>query len=242
MVVKIKVMKDMTDTSRILIVEDDPSLVELLRYNLENEGFDVTIARDGEAGLDAVDAEMPDLVVLDWMLPNVSGIEICRQIRQKNETRSMPVIMLTAKGEESDRVRGLETGADDYIVKPFSPAELTARIKAVLRRAYPEQSGETLSYADIEMDITSHRVTRAGKSIKLGPTEFRLLRSFLEKPGRVFSREQLLDKVWGRDIFVELRTVDVHIRRLRKALNTGADADLIRTVRSAGYSLDSAKF
>jgi two-component system phosphate regulon response regulator PhoB len=232
----------MSETSRILIVEDDPSLVELLRYNLENEGFDVAIARDGEAGLEAVDSDTPDLVVLDWMLPNVSGIEICRQLRQKSETRSMPVIMLTAKGEENDRIRGLETGADDYIVKPFSPAELTARIKAVLRRAHPEQAGEMLTYADIEMDITSHRVTRGGHAIKLGPTEFRLLRSFLEKPGRVFSREQLLDKVWGRDIFVELRTVDVHIRRLRKALNTGSDADLIRTVRSAGYSLDAAKY
>ncbi len=232
----------MTDTSRILIVEDDPSLVELLRYNLENEGFDVAVARDGEAGLEAVDADTPDLVVLDWMLPNVSGIEICRQLRQRSETRGMPVIMLTAKGEENDRIRGLETGADDYIVKPFSPAELTARIKAVLRRAHPEQSGEVLAYADIEMDLTSHRVTRGGKAIKLGPTEFRLLKSFLEKPGRVFSREQLLDKVWGRDIFVELRTVDVHIRRLRKALNQDAEADLIRTVRSAGYSLDAAKY
>lgn len=228
--------------SHILIIEDDPSLVELLRYNLENEGFDVSVARDGEEGLESVDTQVPDLVVLDWMLPNVSGIEVCRQLRQKSETRTMPVIMLTAKGEENDRVRGLETGADDYIVKPFSPAELTARIKAVLRRAHPEQAGDTLEYADIEMDIVSHRVSRNGKAIKLGPTEFRLLRSFLEKPGRVFSREQLLDKVWGRDIYVELRTVDVHIRRLRKALNTENEADLIRTVRSAGYSLDAAKF
>lgn len=228
--------------SHILIIEDDPSLVELLRYNLENEGFDVSVARDGEEGLESVDTQVPDLVVLDWMLPNVSGIEVCRQLRQKSETRTMPVIMLTAKGEENDRVRGLETGADDYIVKPFSPAELTARIKAVLRRAHPEQAGDTLEYADIEMDLVSHRVSRNGKAIKLGPTEFRLLRSFLEKPGRVFSREQLLDKVWGRDIYVELRTVDVHIRRLRKALNTENEADLIRTVRSAGYSLDAAKF
>lgn len=232
----------MDSKSHILIVEDDPSLVELLRYNLEAEGFDVSIAHDGEEGLEAIDTYGPDLVVLDWMLPNVSGIEVCRQLRQKSDTRTMPVIMLTAKGEEHDRVRGLETGADDYIVKPFSPTELTARIKAVLRRAHPEQSGETLEYADIEMDLVSHRVSRGGKAIKLGPTEFRLLRSFLEKPGRVFSREQLLDKVWGRDIYVELRTVDVHIRRLRKALNSGNDADLIRTVRSAGYSLDAAKF
>lgn len=232
----------MDSMSHILIIEDDPSLVELLRYNLENEGFDVSVARDGEEGLESVATQVPDLVVLDWMLPNVSGIEVCRQLRQKPETRTMPVIMLTAKGEESDRVRGLETGADDYIVKPFSPAELTARIKAVLRRAHPEQTGDTLEYADIEMDLVSHRVSRNGKAIKLGPTEFRLLRSFLEKPGRVFSREQLLDKVWGRDIYVELRTVDVHIRRLRKALNTENESDLIRTVRSAGYSLDAEKF
>lgn len=232
----------MPDMSRILIVEDDPSLVELLRYNLETEGFDVAVARDGDGGLEAIDSQEPDLVVLDWMLPNMSGIEICRQMRQKTATRTTPVIMLTAKGEESDRIRGLETGADDYIVKPFSPAELTARIKAVLRRANPEQSGTSLSYENIEMDLESHRVTRDGRAIKLGPTEFRLLRAFLEKPGRVFTREQLLDKVWGRDIYVELRTVDVHIRRLRKALNGKGDTDLIRTVRSAGYSLDAAKF
>ena len=232
----------MDSMSHILIIEDDPSLVELLRYNLENEGFEVSVARDGEEGLESVATQAPDLVVLDWMLPNVSGIEVCRQLRQKSETRSMPVIMLTAKGEVNDRLRGLETGADDYIVKPFSPAELTARIKAVLRRAHPEQAGDTLEYADIEMDLVSHRVSRSGTAIKLGPTEFRLLRSFLEKPGRVFSREQLLDKVWGRDIYVELRTVDVHIRRLRKALNTEDETDLIRTVRSAGYSLDAEKF
>jgi len=228
--------------SHILIVEDDPSLVELLRYNLETEGFDVTVARDGEGGMEAIDTQDPDLVVLDWMLPNMSGIEICRQMRQKSATRTTPVIMLTAKGEESDRIRGLETGADDYIVKPFSPAELTARIKAVLRRANPGQAGAMLSYEDIEMDLESHRVTRGDRAVKLGPTEFRLLRTFLEKPGRVFTREQLLDKVWGRDIYVELRTVDVHIRRLRKALNSASDIDLIRTVRSAGYSLDAAKF
>lgn len=232
----------MSEMSRILIVEDDPSLVELLRYNLETEGYDVSIARDGEGGMEAIDAQDPDLVVLDWMLPNMSGIEICRQMRQRTSTRATPVIMLTAKGEESDRIRGLETGADDYIVKPFSPAELTARIKAVLRRTHPEQSGSMLEYEDIMMDLESHRVTRSGRAIKLGPTEFRLLKAFLERPGRVFSREQLLDKVWGRDIYVELRTVDVHIRRLRKALNDGNESDLIRTVRSAGYSLDAAKY
>lgn len=232
----------MSEMSRILIVEDDPSLVELLRYNLETEGFDVTVARDGEGGMEAINADDPDLVVLDWMLPNMSGIEICRQMRQRTATRTTPVIMLTAKGEESDRVRGLETGADDYIVKPFSPAELTARIKAVLRRAHPEQAGESLDYEDISMDIETHRVMRGDRAVKLGPTEFRLLRTLLEKPGRVLSREQLLDRVWGRDIYVELRTVDVHIRRLRKALNGPNDTDLIRTVRSAGYSLDAAKF
>ena len=232
----------MSEMSRILIVEDDPSLVELLRYNLETEGFDVSVARDGEGGMEAIDADDPDLVVLDWMLPNMSGIEICRQMRQRTATRTTPVIMLTAKGEESDRVRGLETGADDYIVKPFSPAELTARIKAVLRRAHPEQSGDTLDYEDISMDIETHRVKRGERAVKLGPTEFRLLRTLLEKPGRVFSREQLLDRVWGRDIYVELRTVDVHIRRLRKALNGPNETDLIRTVRSAGYSLDAEKF
>ena len=232
----------MSDMSRILIVEDDPSLVELLKYNLETEGFDVSVARDGEGGLEAIDTQDPDLVVLDWMLPNMSGIEICRQMRQRTATRSTPVIMLTAKGEETDRIRGLETGADDYIVKPFSPAELTARIKAVLRRAHPEQVGNELRYKDIFMDLETHRVMREDRAVKLGPTEFRLLKTFLEKPGRVFSREQLLDKVWGRDIYVELRTVDVHIRRLRKALNDQGGTDLIRTVRSAGYSLDAEKF
>lgn len=232
----------MSELSRILIVEDDPSLVELLRYNLEIEGFDVSVARDGEGGMEAIDTQEPDLVVLDWMLPNMSGIEICRQMRQKPATRQTPVIMLTAKGEETDRIRGLETGADDYMVKPFSPAELTARIKAVLRRSAPGDGSESLTYEDIFMDLKTHRVTRGERPIKLGPTEFRLLRTLLEKPGRVFSREQLLDKVWGRDIYVELRTVDVHIRRLRKALNEGEDSDLIRTVRSAGYSLDAAKY
>ena len=232
----------MSELSRILIVEDDPSLVELLRYNLEIEGFDVSVARDGEGGMEAIDTQEPDLVVLDWMLPDMSGIEICRQMRQKPATRQTPVIMLTAKGEETDRIRGLETGADDYMVKPFSPAELTARIKAVLRRSAPGDGSASLTYEDIFMDLETHRVTRGERPIKLGPTEFRLLRTFLEKPGRVFSREQLLDKVWGRDIYVELRTVDVHIRRLRKALNEGEDSDLIRTVRSAGYSLDAAKY
>ncbi|MDA0997926.1 MAG: phosphate regulon transcriptional regulator PhoB [Proteobacteria bacterium] len=227
---------------RILVVEDDPSLVELLRYNLEAEEFAVSVANDGDGGLEAIRASTPDLVILDWMLPNTSGIEICRQIRRRAETKRTPVIMLTAKGEEADRVRGLETGADDYIVKPFSPAELTARINAVLRRAIPIEDGSTLSYEDIRMDLTSHRVSRGELAVKLGPTEYRLLKALMERPGRVYSREQLLDKVWGQDIHVEVRTVDVHIRRLRKALNEGGGADLVRTVRSAGYSLDTAKY
>ena len=227
--------------SRILIVEDDPALIELLRYNLEAEGFDTAIVEDGDEAMAAVEDEQPDLVILDWMLPNVSGIEICRQIRQDPANKKLPVIMLTARTEEPDRVRGLKTGADDYVTKPFSPGELMARIDAVMRRAYPEKRTETLAYEDITLNLEEHRVTRDGDAIHLGPTEYRLLRTLMEKPGRVFSREQLLDRVWGRDVYVEIRTVDVHIRRLRKALNAGGRPDLIRTVRAAGYSLDAAK-
>lgn len=226
---------------QILIVEDDAALVELLTYNLETEGFETQVARDGEAAVMALEEQTPDLVVLDWMLPNLSGIEVCRQIRRRPESKSLPVIMLTARGEEGDRIRGFESGADDYLVKPFSPNELVARIRAVLRRTNPSMGEEQLAYEDLIMDLVEHRVSREGESVKLGPTEFRLLRVFMERPGRVFSREQLLDKVWGRDIYVEPRTVDVHIRRLRKALNDGGRPDLIRTVRSAGYALDSAK-
>jgi len=222
----------------ILVVEDETALVEILRYNLEKEGFKVTVAVDGEEALAAINDQQPDLVVLDWMLPLVSGLEICRQIRRKSETRELPVIMLTARGEEADRVRGLEVGADDYVTKPFSPSELIARVRAVLRRARPATSGDILTYAGIVMDLSSHRVLRDGRPIHLGPTEFRLLRFLMERPGRVYSREQLLDAVWGRDIYVEVRTVDVHIRRLRKALNGPSEVDLIRTVRSAGYALD----
>jgi len=225
-------------TPLILVVEDDPALAELLRYNLESEGYKTSIVVDGDAVMLAVEELNPDLIILDWMLPNLSGIEVCRRIRRKPEGRALPIIMLTARSEETDRVNGLNSGADDYMVKPFSPSELIARVKAVLRRAKPEQHQETLSYGGITMDLTAHRVTRDGRPVRLGPTEFRLLRVFLEKPGRVFSREQLLDKAWGRDIYVELRTVDVHIRRLRKALNEGGAPDLIRTVRSAGYALD----
>lgn len=222
----------------VLIVEDEAPLVALLRYNLEKEGFAVAEAADGEEALLQIAERRPDAVLLDWMLPLVSGIEVCRQIRRAPATRSMPVIMLTARGEEGDRVRGLDAGADDYVSKPFSPTELVARIRAVLRRIRPALADEALSYADIVMDLVAHRVTRAAKPVHLGPTEFRLLRHFMEHPGRVFSREQLLDAVWGKDVYVEARTVDVHIRRLRMALNGENQADLIRTVRAAGYALD----
>ena len=226
--------------TNILVVEDESAIVELLRYNLERDGFRVTVAADGEEALTAIAEDKPDLVLLDWMLPNASGLEVCRQIRRKTATRDLPVIMLTARGEEADRVRGLDVGADDYITKPFSITELMARVKALLRRARPARDAEVLRYADLELDIARHRVTRNGRPIHLGPTEFRLLRFLMERPGRVYSREQLLDSVWGHDIHVELRTVDVHIRRLRRALNAQEDTDLIRTVRAAGYALDTS--
>lgn len=223
---------------RVLLIEDDLNLVELVRYNLEREGFDVLHAPDGDEGIMVAREELPDLILLDWMLPLVSGIEVCRRLRKTPETANIPIIMLTARGEESDRVRGLDTGADDYITKPYSPRELISRIRAILRRVRPVYSGKELQYADIVLDTTAHKVTRGGKPVRLGPTEFRLLRHFMESPDRVFSREQLLDAVWGRDVYVELRTVDVHIRRLRKVLNEGDQKDVIRTVRSAGYALD----
>ncbi|MDJ0684295.1 MAG: phosphate regulon transcriptional regulator PhoB [Alphaproteobacteria bacterium] len=222
----------------VLIIEDETAVVTLLRYNLERDGFEVSVAMDGREALMAVDENPPDLVLLDWMLPEMSGIELCRQLRRKPVTKSMPVIMLTARGEEADKVRGLDAGADDYVTKPFSPAELVARIHALLRRSRPVLADERLTAADISMDLAAHRVHRGGEEVKLGPTEFRLLRHFLEYPGRVFSREQLLDAVWGRDVYVEPRTVDVHIRRLRKALNNPENSDVIRTVRSAGYALE----
>lgn len=224
----------------ILIVEDEPDIVELLKYNLEAADYEVGIARDGDEAEISLTERKPDAVLLDWMLPGVSGIELCRRIRRRPETRMLPIIMLTARGEETDRLRGLDSGADDYVTKPFSPAEVIARLRAVLRRALPSTAVETLEYEDITLDLAGHRVERAGRNIHLGPTEFRLLRHLMEHPGRVYSREQLLDAVWGRDIYVEARTVDVHIRRLRKALNEGDAADLIRTVRSAGYALDKA--
>lgn len=222
----------------VLIVEDEPSLVALLRYNLEKSGYRVEEAVDGQEAMLKVQEERPDLVLLDWMLPQMSGLEVCRQIRRNPATRNIPIIMLTARGEEGDRVRGLDAGADDYIPKPFSPSELLARMRAVLRRIRPALAEEMLTCGDIVMDIAAHKVTRQGREIRLGPTEFRLLRYFMEHPGRVLSRDQLLDGVWGRDVYVEQRTVDVHIRRLRKALNADSDDDPIRTVRSAGYSLE----
>ncbi|API58322.1 phosphate regulon transcriptional regulatory protein PhoB [Tardibacter chloracetimidivorans] len=224
---------------RILLVEDDPNLAELVRYNLEREDFEVETTPDGEEALLLARETPPDLVVLDWMIESLSGIEVCRRLRRLPETANVPIIMLTARVEEEDRIRGLETGADDYITKPFSPRELAARVSAVLRRVRPALAGGSLSYADIEMDTAAHRVRRGGKAVPLGPTEFRLLRHFLEHPGRVFSRERLLDAVWGQDTDIELRTVDVHIRRLRKAINDNGGADVIRTVRSAGYALDA---
>ena len=222
----------------ILVVEDEDSLATLLQYNLEKEGYGVAVCADGEEALIRIDEAQPDLVVLDWMLPTVSGIEVCRRLRQRSQTRNLPIVMLTARGEESDRIRGLDTGADDYVVKPFSMTELTARIRAVLRRIRPGLAEDRIRHGDIVIDRVAHRVRRGGREVHLGPTEFRLLDYLMQHPGRVFSREQLLDAVWGSDVYVEARTVDVHIGRLRKALNQEIEADPIRTVRSAGYSLD----
>ncbi len=226
--------------TNILVVEDEEALSTLLEYNLTQEGFNVSVASDGEDALFQIAEQQPDLIVLDWMLPKISGIEVCRRLRAKSETQNIPVIMLTARSEESDRVRGLETGADDYLTKPFSTAELIARARAVLRRIRPALVQDTVTHGDIVLDKTSHRVKREQHEIHLGPTEFRLLEHLIQHPGRVFSREQLLNAVWGSDVFVEVRTVDVHIGRLRKALTKYDQADPIRTVRSAGYSLDAA--
>lgn len=222
----------------ILVMEDEDALATLLQYNLEKEGYDVAVAPDGDEGMLQVEERLPDLVLLDWMLPKLSGIEVCRRLRGKAETRNIPIIMLTARGEESDRVRGLDTGADDYMTKPFSMTELTARIRAVLRRIRPGLADDRVNHEDIVIDRVAHRVRRAGKEVHLGPTEFRLLDHLMKHPGRVFSREQLLDAVWGSDVYVEARTVDVHVGRLRKALNVEGTVNPIRTVRSAGYSLD----
>ena len=223
----------------MLLVEDDKPLADLLIWHFSRENFDVRWTPDGEEALLLARESVPDIVILDWMIESVSGIEVCRRLRRNPETANVPIIMLTARGEETDRVRGLETGADDYLTKPFSPRELIARVGAVLRRVRPALAGETLHYADLEMDVVAHKVRRSGRPVPLGPTEFRLLRHFLEHPSRVFSREQLLDNVWAHDSDIELRTVDVHVRRLRKALNDDGRPDIIRTVRSAGYALDS---
>ncbi|WP_174301758.1 phosphate regulon transcriptional regulator PhoB [Caulobacter sp. S45] len=224
---------------QILVVEDEDALSTLLQYNLEKEGYAVRLSADGEDALVQVDERLPDLIVLDWMLPKISGIEVCRRLRSRTDTRNVPIVMLTARGEESDRIRGLDTGADDYVIKPFSMTELTARLRAVLRRIRPGLAEDRVHHGDIIVDRVAHRVKRAGREIHLGPTEFRLLDYLIQHPGRVFSREQLLDSVWGSDVYVEARTVDVHIGRLRKALNRDEETDPIRTVRSAGYSLEA---
>jgi two-component system phosphate regulon response regulator PhoB len=225
--------------AKMLLVEDDAALAELLIYHFKREDFEIRQTPDGEEALLLAKEQAPDIVLLDWMVEGLSGIEVCRRLRRMPETQNVPIIMLTARGEEEDRVRGLETGADDYVTKPFSPRELVARVGAVLRRVRPALAGEQLTYADIEMDTVGHKVRRSGEVVPLGPTEFRLLKHFLEHPGWVFSRERLLDAVWGHDSDIESRTVDVHIRRLRKAINGTDKPDLIRTVRSAGYALDT---
>ena len=225
------------DQPRVLVVEDEPAQREILAYNLEAEGFSVTRAQNGEEALLLINEDAPDIIVLDWMMPHVSGIEICRRLKMKSETRSIPVIMLSARAEEVDKVRGLETGADDYVVKPYSVIEMMARVRSQLRRVRPSTVGQRLEFDDIVLDSESHKVTRGQVELKLGPTEFGLLSTFMEKPGRVWSREQLLDRVWGRDIYVDTRTVDVHIGRLRKALRQHGGKDPVRTVRGAGYAL-----
>jgi two-component system phosphate regulon response regulator PhoB len=225
-------------TPYVLVVEDEASLATLLQYNLEREGFRVGIAQDGEEALVMADETLPDLVLLDWMLPKVPGIEVCRRLRGRPDAKNIPIIMLTARGEETDRIRGLDTGADDYVTKPFSMTELLARVRAVLRRIRPGLAEDKIKVGDLILDRAAHRARRGDRDIPLGPTEFRLLEHLMQHPGRVFSREQLLDAVWGSDVYVEARTVDVHVGRLRKALNKSDEADPIRTVRSAGYALD----
>jgi len=233
-------LKPAIDSATVLIVEDEPSQIEVLSYNLEAEGYSVIKALDGDEAILLAEEQTPDLILLDWMLPSVSGIEVCRRLRKMSVTKAIPIIMLTARSEEGDRIRGLDTGADDYVVKPYAVKELLARINALLRRTSPGKAGQVLQYRDISLDSENHRVTRDNKPLKLGPTEFRLLTTFLEKPGRVWSREQLLDRVWGRDADVDFRTVDVHIGRLRKHLSSGEKSDPIRTVRGMGYALDDS--
>ncbi len=224
--------------ARVLIVEDEEALGLLLRYNLEAEGYDVEVVTRGDEADTRLKESVPDLLILDWMLPGLSGIELCRRLRNRPETERLPIVMLTARGEESERIRGLQTGADDYVVKPFSTPELMARVRAILRRARPELVSTVLKAGDLEIDRETHRVRRSGREIHLGPTEYRLLEFLMQSPGRVYSREQLLDGVWGMDVYVDERTVDVHIGRLRKAINRTRDRDPIRTVRGAGYAFD----
>ena len=224
--------------AKMLLVEDDAALAELLIWHFKREDFEVSHTVDGEEALLLAQENVPDIVLLDWMVESLSGIEVCRRLRRMTGTANVPIIMLTARGEEEDRVRGLETGADDYVTKPFSPRELSARVSAILRRVRPALAGKTLLAGDLTLDVDRHRATRGNRVLQLGPTEFRLLRHFMEHPGRVFAREQLLDAVWGMDSDIELRTVDVHIRRLRLAIVASGESDPIRTVRSAGYSLD----
>jgi two-component system phosphate regulon response regulator PhoB len=228
----------MAKATHVLVVEDEAALADLLKYNLEKEGYRVSVANDGEEALVVADESAPDLVVLDWMLPKAPGIEVCRRLRARQDTRNTPIVMLTARTEESDRIRGLDVGADDYLTKPFSMNELLARLRAVMRRIRPGLADDKIVIGDITMDRVSHRVHRGQRDVHLGPTEFRILDHLMQHPGRVFSREQLLDAVWGSDVYVEARTVDVHIGRLRKALMVGTETDPIRTVRSAGYALD----
>lgn len=225
-------------SARITVVEDEEALGALLEYNLTKEGYEVKLCTDGDEGLMSLQEEAPDLLILDWMLPGVSGIEICRRTRARPEMRELPIIMLTARSEEEDRIRGLDTGADDYLTKPFSMTELLARVRAVLRRVRPTLAGDVATFGDIILDRETRRVHRGPREVRLGPKEFRLLECLIRRPGRVYSREQLLDMVWGRDVYVEARTVDVHVGRLRRALNRRGDSDPIRTVRAAGYSLD----
>lgn len=224
----------------ILVVEDDLALCELLTWNLGAEGYDVRSTGDGEEALLMVREQTPDAIILDWMVEQVPGIEVCRQLRKDKATARVPILMLTARGEEEDRIRGLKTGADDYVTKPFSPRELMARVEALLRRSRPSLAGQVLAFGDLELDFASHRVRRGGEALHLGPTEFKLLRYFMERPNRVLSRQQILDGVWGMDSDIDERTVDVHIRRLRKAINRPGDHDPIRTVRAAGYSMDAS--
>jgi two-component system phosphate regulon response regulator PhoB len=223
---------------RLLLVEDDRPIADLVEYHFVKEGFEVAITADGDEALLMVEEVKPDVMILDWMIHGTSGIEVCRRLRRKHDSASLPIIMLTARGDEDDRVRGLETGADDFVTKPFSPKELVARTNALLRRARPELGAAALTYADVKMDVVAHRVRRGGRPIALGPTEYRLLKHFLKNPEKVFSREQLLDAVWRHNENIEVRTVDVHIRRLRQALALNSGPDLLRTVRAEGYSLD----